>query len=121
MNTEDAQLKEMFCRSLESLRASSPDFDLMWESAVAKRRKKSVQLIWRIAASIVLLITVGIGIILTGNRHESQVNTAMQLASWDEPTKSLLVNETETQLTNLARWRSPTDFLLSNNTQRIEN
>lgn len=121
MNIEDEKLKEMFRRGLEPLHADAPDFDLMWESAVAKSRKKSMQLTWKIAASIALLITVGVGIILTLNRHESQVSTTMQLNSWDEPTKSLMVNKTKSQLTDLTRWTSPTDFLLSENTRQIKN
>ena len=117
MKTEDEKLKKIFSKNFEQQRIDNPDFELMWEEAV-KNNKEKVRLIWRIAASVALLIAVGVVIIL--NRQNNDADMTMQIASWNEPTKSLMLPQTGEQLTGLTNWTSPTDFLLPANNQHIK-
>lgn len=116
MKTEDEKLRGIFNKNLEQQQGTIPDFQLMWEEAARGNRNKK-RLIWRIAASLVLLIAVGVFAFLN---RQNEVASIMPIASWNEPTKGLSMQCSDVIV--LTKWTSPTDFLLpDNNNGHIKN
>lgn len=114
MKTEDEKLREIFNMNLEQQQGAIPDFQPMWEEAARGNRNKK-QLVWKIAASLVLLIAVGVFALLN---RQNEVANSMPIASWNEPTKSLSLQGSEVIV--LTKWTSPTDFLLPENNQHTK-
>src|SRR5664279_366533 len=108
MKTENERLKEIFAKNLGQS-TDTPDFELMWQIA-AKGNKKKRLFVWRMAASITLIVT--IGTMLIPHRQKSREDTGMPITSWSEPTRILVPSQTGMQLTALTHWTSPTRFLL---------
>ena len=113
MKTEDEKLREIFNKNLEQQQGLNPDFQPMWEEAARSKRNKK-QWVWKIAASLTLLISVGVFAFL--NRQNNEGADTMPIASWNEPTKSLSLQSSEVIV--LTKWTSPTDFLLPENNNR---
>jgi hypothetical protein len=107
MKTEDEKLREIFNMNLEQQQGAIPDFQPMWEEAARGNRK--------IAASLVLLIAVGVFALLN---RQNEVANSLPIASWNEPTKSLSLQGSEVIV--LTKWTSPTDFLLPENNQHTK-
>ena len=116
MKTEDDKLKEFFNKQQEEEAGNVPDFESMWKSAGDQHRRRQ-RYTWRIAASVSLLIAVGLVAILNRN---NKVDNANQIVSWNEPSKSLMLSQPGSDLMVLTRWTSPTDFLLPENAQNIK-
>jgi hypothetical protein len=116
MKTENERLKEIFAKNLGQ-RTDTPDFELMWQTAAEGNKKKRL-LVWRIAASVALIITVGTIVIF--NRQDSKKDSSIQISSWREPTRILIPSQADPQLTALSYWTSPTSFLLPKNDQPIK-
>lgn len=116
MKTEDDKLKDFFKKQMKEEINGVPDFEPMWQEAVTKHKSKQGQ-VWKIAASIALLATVGL--VATRNRQDQKIDNIKQITSWNEPSKSL-IPPPGSDLRVLTRWASPTDFLLPKNKQQIK-
>jgi hypothetical protein len=111
MKTENEKLKEIFAENLGQ-RKDIPDFEFMWQMAAQRNRKKGFW-VWRIAASVALIVTVATIVIL--NRQGSREKSRTQITSWSEPTRILLPSQSDLQLTALSHWTSPTRLLFPAN------
>jgi hypothetical protein len=111
MKTENDRLKEIFTKNLGQ-RTDTPDFEIMWQKAAEGNKKKGL-LLWRIAASVALIVTFGTMLIL--NYKNRRKESVMQITSWREPTRILIPPQTDMQLTTLTHWTSPTRYLIPDN------
>ncbi|MEP7323972.1 MAG: hypothetical protein ABI761_18735 [Saprospiraceae bacterium] len=113
MKTEDDKLNDFFKKQMKEEINGIPDFEQMWQKAMTRRKSKP-RLVWKIAASIALLATVGLAV--TKNRQDQKADNIKQITSWNEPSKSL-IPPPGSDLMVLSRWASPTNFLLPKNKQ----
>ena len=116
MKTEDDKIKDLFRKHMNEEGNDIPDFGPMWQE-VAARRKSKQRFVWRMAASICFLATIGLVVIL--NLQDHTPDSVIQLASWNEPSKTFMLPPPGSDLI-LARWTSPTDYLLPENKQHIK-
>ncbi|MBL7990050.1 MAG: hypothetical protein JNN25_01310 [Candidatus Kapabacteria bacterium] len=119
--TEDEKLKELFSTYLDRQHTKVPDFSEMWAIAAhnaAKINARRIRTAWAIAASVAICIVIGSYMLL--NRQENAPVSEIQVVSWSEPTKSLMVPKSGLETETLSGWTSPTNFLLPENSQRIK-
>ena len=111
MKTEIERIKEIFESNMEALRNSVPDFASMWEEAENISRKKG-RFVWKIAASVTLLLIAGAAVVLYQRGPMNQTKSTEQIESWTEPTKGLMGAPPGSSLAVFTKWSSPTTFLL---------
>lgn len=115
MNTEDQRLNELFRQELNPRGKTVPSFDIMWEKA-GKATNARRAILWKMAASIALVLVIGVSLY----QVTRETDNAGEIASWTDPTGSLIPADLSAGTGVLSDWNSPTDFLLtetSNNTQ----
>jgi hypothetical protein len=120
MKTDDEKLKEIFRTHLEHHRSDAPDFQVMWEKA-ARINARKIRTWWAIAASITLLIIGGGAMLFNRQEQQSIQRDAAPIASWNEPTRNLMVAQTGIEQTDVSSWTSPTDFLLPSERHQMKN
>src|SRR5450432_603936 len=111
MKSENEKLKDIFTNNLGK-GVEIPQFESMWRRAAELKRVKRI-MIWKIAASIVLIAT--IASLLTLKPAQVRHNGGMQISSWSEPTRFLVADHENNQMTDLVHWTSPTGSLLKEN------
>lgn len=116
MKDEDKKIREIFNRGIDRLNDGTPDFWTMMDKVVEKSGNKN-WVTWKVAASVLLIIGLGIFIIVRNHGKPDRYS----LIEWNEPTRELMILTFSGSSATLSSWSSPTDFLLTNNTQQIRN
>lgn len=119
MKTENEKIKGLFGTNMEAHHKSEPDFESMWKEA-ENSSKRQTRFVWRIAASIALLLAAGAAVVLNQRGDTNHPNNSIQIESWTEPTKSLIGAQSGSSLTVLTEWTSPTEFLIPQSNQHIK-
>ena len=75
MKTEDDKLKDFFTKQMKEQINDIPDFEPMWQKAMARHKSKQ-RFFLKIAASFALLITVGL--VVTRNKQDQKADNIKQ-------------------------------------------
>jgi hypothetical protein len=107
---DQAQFREWFSELSREDRAAAPPFPQSWQAALERTRGAAPRAFhsWKVAAAIILLVTLGGIAAFLRPAHRNAVVVAdptRQPASRASPATSVVG-------TSIVDWRSPTDFLL---------